>query len=81
MDTKLTLNVNKSVIERAKEYAKSHKISLSKLIESYLSSLTNKKSQEAEITPLVESLIGVIELDKDFDYKNGYTEYLMEKYK
>ena len=81
MDTKLTLNVNKSVIERAKEYAKSHKISLSKLIESYLSSLTNKKSQEAKITPLVESLIGVIELDKDFDYKNGYTEYLMEKYK
>ena len=81
MDKKLTLNVNKSVIERAKEYAKSHKISLSKLIESYLSSLTNKKSQEAKITPLVESLIGVIELDKDFDYKNGYTEYLMEKYK
>jgi len=81
MDTKLTLNVNKSVIERAKEYAKSHKISLSKLIESYLASLTNKKSQEAEITPLVESLIGVIELDKDFDYKNGYTDYLMEKYK
>ena len=81
MDTKLTLNVDKSVIERAKEYAKSHKISLSKLIESYLASLTNKKSQETEITPLVESLIGVIELDKDFNYKNGYSDYLMEKYK
>ncbi len=81
MDTKLTLNVNKSVIERAKEYAKSNKISLSKLIESYLASLTNKKSQETEITPLVESLIGVIDLDKDFDYKKGYTDYLMEKYK
>jgi hypothetical protein len=81
MDTKLTLNVDKSVIERAKEYAKSHKISLSKLIETYLASLTNKKSQETEITPLVESLTGVIELDKDFDYKNGYSDYLMEKYK
>ena len=81
MDTKLTLNLDKSVIERAKEYAKSHKISLSKLIESYLASLTNKKSHEAEITPLVESLTGVIELDKDFDYKNGYSDYLMEKYK
>lgn len=81
MDTKLTLNVNKSVIERAKEYAKLHKISLSKLIETYLASLTNKKSQEAEITPLVESLIGVIELDKDFDYKNSYSDFLMGKYK
>ena len=81
MDTKLTLNIDKSVIERAKEYAKSHKISLSKLIESYLASLTNKKSQEAEITPLVESLTGVIELEKNFNYKNGYSDYLMEKYK
>lgn len=81
MDTKLTLNVNKSVIERAKEYAKSHKISLSKLIETYLASLTNKKSYETDITPLVESLIGVIELDKDFDYKNSYSDFLMEKYK
>ena len=81
MDTKLTLNVDKSVIERAKEYAKSHKISLSKLIETYLASLTNKKSQETEITPLVESLTGVIKLEKDFDYKNGYSDYLMEKYK
>lgn len=81
MDTKLTLNLDKSVIERAKKYAKSRKISLSKLIESYLSSLTNKKSQDTEITPLVESLSGVIELDEDFDYKNGYSDYLMEKYK
>jgi len=81
MYTKLTLNVNKSVIESAKEYAKSNKVSLSKLIESYLASLTNKKGQEVEITPLVESLIGVIELDKDFDYKNGYTDFLMKKYK
>ena len=81
MDTKLTLNVDKSVIERAKEYAKSHKISLSKLIESYLASLTNKKNKDIEITPLVESLIGVITLDEDFDYKDGYSDYLMEKYK
>ena len=81
MDTKLTLNLNKTVIERAKDYAKSHKISLSRLIESYLSSLTVYKKQDIEITPLVESLSGVIKLDNDFDYKESYTDYLMEKYK
>ncbi len=81
MDTKLTLNLNKDVIERAKDYAKSHKVSLSRLIESYLSSLTSKKKQVNEITPLVESLSGVIQLDKDFDYKESYTDYLIEKYK
>lgn len=81
MDTKLTLNVDKHVIEQAKEYAKSQKISLSRLIESYLSSLISEKSTHIEITPLVESLSGVIELGNDFDYKKRYTDYLIEKYK
>lgn len=81
MDTKLTLSVDKTIIEKAKEYAKSHKVSLSHLIESYLSSLISKRSKEIEITPLVESLSGVIDLNKDFDYKKEYTDYLIEKYK
>jgi hypothetical protein len=81
MDTKLTLNVDKNVIEQAKAYAKSHKISLSRLIESYLSSLNAKKDREIEITPLVRSLSGVIKLENDFNYKESYTDYLIEKYK
>jgi hypothetical protein len=81
MDTKLTLNVDKLVIEQAKEYAKSHKISLSQLIESYLSSIINKKNKEIEITPLVKSLSGVIKPEIDFDYKKSYVDYLTEKYK
>ena len=81
MDTKLTLNVDKDIVEKAKVYAKSHKISLSQLVESYFALLISKKSREIEITPLVESLRGVIELDKDFDYKNRYADYLIEKYK
>lgn len=81
MYTKLTLNVDKNVIEQAKEYAKTHQISLSRLIESYLSSLVSKKDRDIEITPLVESLSGVIELENDFNYKESYTDYLMEKYK
>jgi hypothetical protein len=80
-NTKLTLNVDKNVIEKAKAYAKSQKISLSRLIESYLASLISQKSKDIDISPLVESLSGVIELDKDFDYKEKYTDYLIEKYK
>jgi len=40
METKLILRLNDNVIERAKIYAKNQKISLSKMIESYLDSLT-----------------------------------------
>ncbi|MBA6154357.1 DUF6364 family protein [Gelidibacter maritimus] len=81
MDKKLTLSLDKAIIESAKNYAKSNNISLSKLIESYLTTLTERKRNSTEITPLVESLSGVINLDDDFDVKDAYTDYLIEKYK
>jgi hypothetical protein len=83
METKLTLRLNDNVIERAKNYARSHKISLSKMIESYLDSITKQKEEENKIpiTPLVESLSGVIVLPADFDYKRNYRDYLENKYK
>ena len=83
MNTKLTLRLNDSIIERAKIYARNHNISLSKMIETYLDSITRQKGNEEEIkiTPLVESLIGVIDLPDDFDHKKEYRDYLEEKYK
>ena len=80
MNTKLTLNVDKAVIEQAKAYAKSQKISLSRLIESYLASLTSQKRDDFDITPLVESLSGVIKIDSDYDYKEEYSDHLTKKY-
>ncbi len=83
METKLTLRLSENVIARAKIYAKSQRISLSKMIESYLDSLTREKDtgNNKSITPLVESLSGVINLPPDFDYKKEYADYLTEKYK
>jgi hypothetical protein len=81
MNKKLTLSLDKSIIESAKDYAKSNNISLSKLIESYLKTLTQRKKKSTEITPLVESLSGVITLDEEFDVKKSYTDYLIEKYR
>ncbi len=81
MDTKLTLKLDKEIINRAKLYAESKKISLSKLIESYLQVLTKESSSKENITPLVESLSGVIELPNNYDDKVDYTDYLTKKYK
>jgi predicted HicB family RNase H-like nuclease len=49
METKLTLRLNDNVIKRAKVYARSHKISLSKMIESYLDSITKQNEEEKKI--------------------------------
>lgn len=81
MDTKLTLKLNEDVIEKAKEYAKSKKTSLSDLIENYLQKLTDDKKSNKTITPLVKSLSGVISLTKDYNDKKEYTDYLTNKYK
>lgn len=81
MDTKLTVKLNKEVIERAKSYASMHKVSLSKMIESYLDSLTKPAPEDIEITPLVKNLSGVIHLEDNADVKSDYTNYLTEKYR
>jgi hypothetical protein len=81
METKLTLRLNKTVIEKAKEYALSHNISLSRMVETYFKSITVSKKGLPEITPLVESLSGVIQNTNDLDYKEGYSAFLNEKYK
>lgn len=81
MSTKLTLTIEKSVIEKAKKYARNRERSLSDLIENYLKALTKDelKNQE-ELTPIVKSLKGSFKVPKDFDYKKELTERLSEKY-
>ena len=80
MNSKLTLKLDQATIELAKDYAKVKKISLSKMIENYLKLLTRGSKQEVEISPLVESLSGVIKSGKS-DYKKEYVDHLTKKYK
>ena len=46
MDTKLTLKLDKNVIEKAKIYAAEQERSLSKIIESYLQVITSSKKSK-----------------------------------
>lgn len=80
MNTKLTLSLNHQTIEKAKDYARLNNISLSKMIESYLESLTNQDNKNQQITPLVESLSGIIDLPEDYDFKKEYENFLTKKY-
>ncbi len=84
MNTKLTLTMDKSIIERAKKYARGQDRSLSNLVENYLKSITyektEKKETDEEIPPKVKSLMGSVELPESFDYKEEIQKYLAEKY-
>ena len=81
MEAKLTLKIDKGVIEKAKEYAKNKNISLSRMVERYFKALVERKQdKEKKYSPLVEELSGIIHLDKDFNFREDYTNYLIEKY-
>ena len=81
MDTKLTLNFDQAIFEKAKIFAKAKGTSISQSIENYLLNITSEKGKEEKITPLVKSLSGIIDLPTDFDYQKGYIDYLTNKYK
>ncbi|OYY99726.1 MAG: hypothetical protein B7Y37_13440 [Sphingobacteriia bacterium 28-36-52] len=79
MTTKLTLTVEKDVIERAKSFAKKSGRSLSEIIEQYLDTITQDNNDQ-KISPKLKKLVGVVKLPKDFDEKKEYQSYLEEKH-
>lgn len=82
MDTKLTLKLNQKVIEKAKEYASDKKVSLSRIVESYLKLLISEKDDdEFEISPFVKSISTGTKIPADLDYKKEYADYLTQKHK
>ena len=84
MNTKLTLSLEKEVIEQAKIYAKGTGRSLSEMVENYFKNLTSKSKKEAtendEIDPRLKRLIGIVKLPPDFDLEKAKEEYHREKY-
>ena len=71
MNTKLTLSLEKEVIEKAKSYAKQHDTSLSALVENYFSRLTMEYKNNESTVGVVEEMSGIIDLENDYDYKNN----------
>nr|WP_315169998.1 DUF6364 family protein [uncultured Flavobacterium sp.] len=82
MDTKLTLKLDQEIIEKAKHYASEKKISLSRIIENYLNSLTSDQTDnDIQISPFVKSLSSGIKIPADYDYKKDRADYLEQKHK
>ncbi len=79
MNTKLTLTVEKSVIERAKSYAKNTGRSLSEIIENYLATITQETSTN-ELSPKLKKIVGAVNLPEDFDEKKELRSTLEKKH-
>ena len=80
MNTKLTLTIEQSIIEKAKSYAKDKGRSLSDIIENYLKAITTEQRIVEDISPLVNSLRGSFKSPESFNYKEELSKGLSEKY-
>ena len=81
MAIKLKLKLEKEIIEK-RNIMRLKKLSLSRIIENYLNSLTSDKTNnDIQISPFVKSLSSGIKIPADYDYKKDRAEYLEQKYK
>jgi hypothetical protein len=75
-NTKLTIRVPRKVLERAKEYAREHQTSLTRLVSEYLQQLPVENDPLVD-APTVQRLSGLVSPDVSIE---DYQQYLEEKY-
>lgn len=83
MNTKLTLTLEKEIIEQAKKYASNKGRSLSEMVENYFRYITESKTEaieEVQLSPRVRKLKGVLKVDSSFDYENNLNEAKNDKH-
>lgn len=83
MQSKLTISLDKELIEEAKAFAKQKGRSLSAMIESYLKVVVeNESPSDNKLSPTLKKLKGSVNLpDEGFDYKREIQKTLSKKYK
>ncbi len=87
MQTKLTLSIDKQVIERAKKYARQQGRSLSDIVENYLELITTNIRKDENIVmerkskySPIDKLRGSMKFPDDLDYKEALQQELIRKY-
>lgn len=83
MLTKLTLTIDQSVVEHAKEYAHKKNRSVSRIVEEYLQNIAMNRdslnySKDIK-SPITDSISGIFQ-DNGKSYKEILEEALLEKY-
>ncbi|OFY95335.1 MAG: hypothetical protein A3K10_05910 [Bacteroidetes bacterium RIFCSPLOWO2_12_FULL_31_6] len=80
MDAKITLSFDKQVIERAKQYAESQNISLSRLMEFLLDKITSGKFNDLEDLPVSDWVNAVAEGKAEYITKSRKRSKLKDEY-
>ena len=83
MKAKLTLLLDKGIIEEAKEYAAENDTSLSRMFEQFLRATFSKKKSagnKVEVSEYIKSLSTDLRLARNYDTKQEYRRHIEKKY-
>ncbi len=80
MTTKLTLSVEKRVIQRAKQFARTHRQSLSQIVTNYLDYISREEPGKLDIDPQVMALSDRIPVKDLPELKDARYQHLKRKY-
>ena len=81
--SKLTLSVDKEVVEQARKYAKRRGTSVSKMVETYLAAVATPASEEQSLrdTPVLKALRGCLRGADVKDAREEHRKHLVAKHR
>lgn len=79
MNSKLTLTIEKSIIEKAKQYAHKSGRSLSSLIEAYLEKITQTEVTKEQVPDEFKELFGSVNFPSEMDDKKIIRSIMQKK--
>ena len=79
--TKLTLSVDETTVEKAKEIARANGTSVSAMFSRFVQSMdADRRLKDDWIGPITRKLSGIVKLPPGKDYKELLSDALAEKY-
>jgi antitoxin component of RelBE/YafQ-DinJ toxin-antitoxin module len=81
MDAKITLSFDKHIIEKAKKYAESQNISLSRLMELLLDKITSNQYKSLEDFPVADWVNSVAEGNAEYKTASKKRSSIKDEYK
>lgn len=81
MNKKLTLLLDETIINQAKDYAKKQNETLSGMVEKYFTFITTKtpKKISTNASRELEQLSGIINIPENYDIKEDYRKYRSDR--
>ena len=80
MTTKLTLSINEETVQRAKRLSRKKGKSISKMVEEYLDSLSEKEEQKEAVMDKINKILKKKITNPNIDWKEARYQHLKKKY-